>query len=173
LHRLVQDDVQPAAMDSDLRKGISGKLSAIFAIDQLPETIEERAIAVFNSRLEQCVAQSKCAELAHGMRKQLMPTPSSLISGARSYTRQAMPRSFRLRASDSPQMPPPTIATSIPSRQSAAPLYSGLTSTLRNLIEPAPCCSTIGPSSNMPLRSFAVVSPLSTTVMSRPFAVTS
>src|SRR6516165_8259013 len=43
-----------------------------------------------------------------------MPTPSSLISGARSYTRQAMPRSFRLRASVSPQMPPPTIATCIP-----------------------------------------------------------
>src|SRR6476469_3699566 len=36
-----------------------------------------------------------------------MPTPSSLISGARSYTRQAMPRSFRFKASVSPQMPPP------------------------------------------------------------------
>src|SRR5262245_26873500 len=49
----------------------------------------------------------------------VMPTPSSLISGARSYTRQAMPRSFRLRASESPQMPPPTIATSIQLGQSA------------------------------------------------------
>ena len=36
---------------------------------------------------------------------------------------------------------------------------------------PAPCCNAIGPSSNMPL--FAVVWPLRTTVMSRPFAVTS
>jgi hypothetical protein len=38
---------------------------------------------------------------------------------------------------------------------------------------PAACCKAIGPSSNMPLRSFAVVWPLRTAVMSRPFAVTS
>src|SRR5262249_40404133 len=75
LHCLVQDDVQPAAVDSDFRKGISGRLSAIFAINQSPETIEERAIAVFNSRLEQRVAKSKRAELAHGMRKQRDANP--------------------------------------------------------------------------------------------------
>src|SRR5262245_65728149 len=108
------------AHTEDLRKRIAGELSAILAINQLAETIEECAIAIFDSRLEQCVAQTKRAELPQACGSSVMPTPSSLISGARSYTRQAMPRSFRLRASDSTQMPPPTIATSIPSRQSAA-----------------------------------------------------
>jgi hypothetical protein len=78
LHRLVQDHVQPAAMDPDLRKGISGELSAILAINQLSETIEERAIAVFDSRLEQCLAQSKRAELTHGMGEQRDANPELL-----------------------------------------------------------------------------------------------
>src|SRR5688572_11702027 len=42
-----------------------------------------------------------------------MPTPSSLTSGARSYTRQAMPRLCRFSASDRPAMPPPTMAISL------------------------------------------------------------
>jgi hypothetical protein len=81
LHRLVQDDVQPAAMDPDFREGVSGELSAIFAINQLPETIEERAIAVFDSRLEQRLAQSKRAELPHGMREQRDANPELLDLG--------------------------------------------------------------------------------------------
>src|SRR5581483_5267556 len=51
--------------------------------------------------------------------------------------------------------------------------YKDLICTLRNLIAPAPCCRAIHPSSNIPFRSSAVFCPLSTTVMSRPFAVIS
>ena len=50
---------------------------------------------------------------------------------------------------------------------------SSLTCTLRNLIVPAPCCKAIGPSSNIPLRSFAVSLSSSITVMSRPLTVIS
>jgi|SRR5215471_3510049 len=50
---------------------------------------------------------------------------------------------------------------------------SSLTCTLRILIVPAPCCRAIGPSSNIPLRSFTVSLPSSTTVISRPLAVIS
>src|SRR5215510_15448349 len=43
----------------------------------------------------------------------LMPTPSGLISGADSYTRELMPARCRARASVNPPMPPPMISTSI------------------------------------------------------------
>jgi copper transport protein len=56
-------------------------------------------------------------------------------------------------------------------RRRAPRTQSGLIATLRNLMVPEPCCRAIGPSSNRPLRSVAVVSPLSSTVMSRPSAV--
>jgi len=48
-HGFVKYDVQAATMDTDFRKGIAGKFSAILAIDQLAETIEERALAIFDA----------------------------------------------------------------------------------------------------------------------------
>src|SRR5271163_1378146 len=59
------------------------------------------------------------SRIAWGSR--VMPTPSGLISGARSYTEQARPRRFKLSASESPQIPPPTIATFIQQNSSLDP----------------------------------------------------
>ena len=70
LHGFVEDDVQVAAMDTDFRKGISGEFSALLAIDQLPEPVQEVALAVFDARLEQRVAQAERTEFGHGMRQQ-------------------------------------------------------------------------------------------------------
>src|SRR6476646_3604153 len=37
LYSLVEDNVQPAAMDSDFRKGVSGEFASRLAVNQLPE----------------------------------------------------------------------------------------------------------------------------------------
>ncbi len=58
-HGFVKHDVQAATMDTDFRKGIAGKFPPILAIDQLAETIEECALAIFDAGLEQGVAQRR------------------------------------------------------------------------------------------------------------------
>jgi hypothetical protein len=78
LYRLVEDHVQAAAMDTDFRKGVSGEFSAVLAINQLPKTIEEGAVAVFDPGLEQCVAQAERIKLTHGMWKQRDADPKLL-----------------------------------------------------------------------------------------------
>src|SRR5437016_11037870 len=59
---LIQDHVQAAAMDAHLGKGISGKFSTLFAVDQLAETVKEAAIAIFDAGLEQGITQTEGTE---------------------------------------------------------------------------------------------------------------
>jgi CPA2 family monovalent cation:H+ antiporter-2 len=69
-HGFVEDHVQPAAMDTDFRKGISGKFAAVLSVNQLSETVEEATFAVLDAGPEQIVAEPECAEFAHRMRQQ-------------------------------------------------------------------------------------------------------
>ena len=160
-------------MDADFRiLDIRQVCRAISLIDELAEAVVEAAFAIFDAGLEQFVAEAERAEFAHGMRQQrdadaeFLDLRRTLIDAAGDA---ALLEVEGKRQSTDAAADNRYIHSAPP-----APLpYSGLTSTLRNLIAPAPCCNTIGPSSNMPLRSFAVVWPLRTTVMSRPLTVTS
>src|SRR5262249_55404564 len=70
LYGLVQNDVQPATMNANFGKGVSGKFSALFAVNELPETIEETAVAIFDAGLEQFISQAERGEFTHGMWQQ-------------------------------------------------------------------------------------------------------
>src|SRR4029077_17906304 len=174
LYGLVQNDVQPAAMDADFGKGISGEFPALLAVDELSETVEETAVLVFDAGLKQFTAKAERAELTHRMRQQRDADAERLdlrralvyAAGDSTLLEIKCEREPANATADNRYVHPVTPVRWLVS-------YSGLISTLRILIAPAPCCRAIGPSSNMPLRSFAVVCPLSTTVMSRPLAVTS
>src|SRR6476661_2715900 len=174
LYSLIQDDVQPPAMDANFGKRITGELSTLLAVDELSETVEETAVMIFDAGLEQFIAKAERAELTHRMRQQRDADAERLdlrralvdAGGDSTLLEIKCEREPANAAADNRYVHPVT-----PIRWPVS--YSGLISTLRILIAPAPCCSAIGPSSNIPLRSFAVACPLSTTVMSRPLAVTS
>src|SRR4029077_4230561 len=70
LYGLIQDDVQPPAMDANFGKRITGELSTLLAVNQLPETVEETAVLVFDAGLEQFIAKAERAELTHRVRQQ-------------------------------------------------------------------------------------------------------
>src|SRR5262249_23381514 len=70
LYGLVQDDVQPAAMDANFGKGVSGKFSAVLAVNHLSEAVEEAAVAIFDAGLEQLIPEAERGEFAHGMWQQ-------------------------------------------------------------------------------------------------------
>ena len=79
LYRLVEDHVQAAAMDTDFRKGISGEFSAVLAINQLPETVEEGAVALSIPALSNVSPKPRALNSRMACRSSVMPTPSSLI----------------------------------------------------------------------------------------------
>ena len=76
--------MQPAAMDADFGKAVAGELAARFLVDELAEAIEEAAFAVLDAGGEQLVAEAERANSRIACGSSVMPTPSSLISGARS-----------------------------------------------------------------------------------------
>ena len=53
-------------------------------VDELPEAIEETAFAVLDAVRQELVGEAERREFAHAMGSTVMPTPSSLISGAAS-----------------------------------------------------------------------------------------
>src|SRR4029077_15953236 len=166
---LIQDDVQPPAMDANFGKRVTGELSTLLAVNQLSETVEETAVLVFDAGLEQFTGKAERGEFAHRMRQQRDADAERLdlrralvyAAGDSTLLEIKCEREPANATADNRYVHPVTPVRWLFS-------YRGLISTLRILIAPAPCCRAIGPSSNMPLRSFAVVCPLSTTVMSRP-----
>ncbi len=70
LDRVVEDEMQLAAMDADFRERIAGELAALLPVNELAEAVVEAALAVLDAGLEQRVAEAERAELAHGMRQQ-------------------------------------------------------------------------------------------------------
>src|SRR5512141_455452 len=68
--RVVEDEMQLAAMDADLRERVAGELAALLPVNQLAEAVVEAAFAVLDAGYEQLIAEPERAEFAHGMRQQ-------------------------------------------------------------------------------------------------------
>src|SRR5260221_14159912 len=77
-----------------------------------PYRLKNAASWVSTARRASAGARPSSASTLVACGSRLMPTPTALISGADSNTRQAMPARCSSSASVSPPMPPPTIRTS-------------------------------------------------------------
>ena len=67
---LVEDHLQPAAMDADFWKFVTGGFAARLAINQLTEAIVEAAFAVLDASCKQFFLQAERGEFAHAMRQE-------------------------------------------------------------------------------------------------------
>ena len=85
--RLIQDQVQPAAMDADFRIFVAGEFAARLLVDELAEAVEEAAFEVLDAGLEQLVAEAERGEFAHRMRQQRDADAELLESRARARRR--------------------------------------------------------------------------------------
>ena len=97
-------------MHADFREGVPRELATRFLVDELAETVEEAAFAIFDACAVSLSARPSAANSRMRVREHRDADPEFLDLGARSKTSQAMPRWWRSSASFNPQMPPPTIA---------------------------------------------------------------
>jgi hypothetical protein len=75
--------VQLAAMDADFRVVVASEFAARLLVDELAEAVEETAFAVLDTGFQQFIADAAVnSRMACG--SSVMPTPSGLISAARS-----------------------------------------------------------------------------------------
>src|SRR6185312_197401 len=68
--RRIEVQMQPAAMDADLRIVVAGKLPARLLVDELTEAVEEAAFPVLDPGGEQFAGDTERGEFAHRMRQQ-------------------------------------------------------------------------------------------------------
>ncbi len=69
-HGLIENHVQPAAMDADLGKPVAAEFAARLLVDELAEAVEEAAFAVLDTGGEQFLVEAQRGKLAHGVRQQ-------------------------------------------------------------------------------------------------------
>ncbi len=90
---LVKDQMQPPAMDADLRQLIAGESSALLPVDQLAEAVEEAALAVLDAGFLDLRLQAERRQLAHGMGQErdadaeLLHLRRALVDAARDAAR--------------------------------------------------------------------------------------
>jgi hypothetical protein len=80
-----EEHVQLAAVNADLGIGVAGMPAARLAIDQLAEAVVEGAFPVLDAGREELLLQAEFGQFLDAVRQQrVIPTPSSLSSGAAS-----------------------------------------------------------------------------------------
>ena len=109
--RLVDDVLQPAAMDRELRNVVAGIEAARLAPDLLAETIGvDELVGADRDRVEP-VEQAEVGKLLDRMGSVLMPTPSSRIASDCSKISQSIPRACSISPVTRPPTPPPAMIT--------------------------------------------------------------